>query len=106
MAEKTRQMVKEQIDQGASKGPRWFPCSIRAVHARERMMFLENQDTGRLVSQAVVQPFDPIYYIPTSETMYVMLATPQDRHIGGIPVLFHRQWLEPELFATDDPTID
>ncbi|MCL5269672.1 MAG: hypothetical protein M1457_03755 [bacterium] len=103
---RTQQMVQENIEADKNRQRNLFPCNIHATLARERVVVLEDQDTGRLISAAMVLPHSLIYRIPTAQSNFAFLLTGDDRHTAGIPILYDRNWIEPRLFATGCGELD
>ena len=60
-------------------------------------------ETGDLIQFPVSIPHEDVFRIPTSDRNVVWLMTMGQQHLGGIPFLYDRNYIEPNLFETVDP---
>lgn len=102
----TRQLAQKAAKEQTHQSTRYLSCNIIGVDARKRRVILEDQQSGAVISSEIALPTSPIFYIPTKQLFYATLSTGQDDYTTGEITLYDRKWLEPSLFATEDPLSD
>lgn len=95
--------IASEDERRAQRQRTQIACKIIGVNPRNRSLHVMNMGTGDNIPHAAVMPFSAVHRIPTAQSNWVIMLTPDENQSVGIPILFDRNYREPLIFDTLDP---
>ena len=100
------QQTSQQIADKRTSDVNYITCRIVGVNARNRSLWVQHLDTQDIVQVPCLLPFSEIFRIPTPQSNWVHLLVNNEGHVSGLPILMDRDYREPVVFETSDPSAE